>query len=166
MYALSLWNPWADAIFRVGPDGSPIKPDETRHWPTNIRGRIAIHAAQRPLSSIIGNLPGLKNLMASAEIQPHELAFGVLIGTVEIVDCVRTEDAAPNRTSLQLRWGNYRPGRWAYVLAEPKRYPIPIPVRGRQRFFEVGGTSPELARLGARLEAQDGRIVGEIGGRK
>jgi hypothetical protein len=27
-------------------EGVQIKKDETRHWPTNVRGRIAIHAAK------------------------------------------------------------------------------------------------------------------------
>ena len=41
MLALSLWQPWASAI-AVG-----AKVFETRHWATERRGLIAIHAAKR-----------------------------------------------------------------------------------------------------------------------
>jgi len=48
MKALSLWQPWAEMIFRTDDDGVALKPDETRSWPTHVRGRIAIHAAKKP----------------------------------------------------------------------------------------------------------------------
>ena len=41
MRAISLWQPWATAI-AVG-----VKQIETRHWKTDYRGPIAIHAAKR-----------------------------------------------------------------------------------------------------------------------
>lgn len=39
MYAITLYQPWASAVV-LG-----LKQYETRSWPTNARGIVAIHAA-------------------------------------------------------------------------------------------------------------------------
>lgn len=49
MKAISLWQPWASLI------AAGVKSIETRGWPTNYRGQIAIHAAKRPRRSVRGN---------------------------------------------------------------------------------------------------------------
>lgn len=41
MKCISLWQPWATLI-AIG-----AKKIETRHWKTDVRGRVAIHAAKR-----------------------------------------------------------------------------------------------------------------------
>jgi hypothetical protein len=131
MKALSLWQPWASAIFCKDHEGVVLKPDETRHWPTNVRGRIAIHAAKRRMDSY-GHY--LSTLLAGSMNLNH-IPFGCLIGTIEIVDCVKTETV--KRNQWQEVWGNYETGRYAFVLSGPQLFETPIPYIGRQGFFNV-----------------------------
>jgi hypothetical protein len=135
MKALSLWQPWAEMIFRTDDDGVALKPDETRSWPTHVRGRIAIHAAKKPLRSILREFPQLKMSLMLCGVREHELAFGAIIGTVEIVHCLPT--ALVRRADWQLCWGDYTLGRWAFELLSPIRFETPIPYIGRQGFFNV-----------------------------
>ena len=131
MKALSLWQPWASAIFAKDHVGVVLKPDETRHWPTKVRGRIVIHAAKRRMDSDGHTLSTM--LMGSMNL--NHMPFGCLIGTVEIVDCVKTETV--KRHHWQQVWGNYDAGRYAFVLAKPLLFETPIPYTGRQGFFNV-----------------------------
>jgi activating signal cointegrator 1 len=130
--ALSLWQPWASAIFAIDHLDQPVKPDETRHWPTSVRGRIAVHAAKRKIADI-HELTLFNQLRLSQGWRT--LPYGCLIGTVEIVDCVRTESIT--RPEWQMQWGNYEPGRYAFVLSGAKMLANPIPCVGRQGFFNV-----------------------------
>jgi endogenous inhibitor of DNA gyrase (YacG/DUF329 family) len=68
-------------------------------------------------------------------VREHELAFGAIIGTVEIVHCLPT--ALVRRADWQLCWGDYTLGRWAFELLSPIRFETPIPYIGRQGFFNV-----------------------------
>lgn len=43
MKCITLWQPWASLIAAL------LKHYETRHWPTTYRGKLAIHAAKRPI---------------------------------------------------------------------------------------------------------------------
>ena len=136
MKALSLWQPWADAIFREDGNGVPLKPDETRHWPIHIRGRIAIHASKKPLRQVFNEDPRIWYTMCACGMREHELALGAIIGTVEITDCIPTEAAMLLREDWQIVWGNYGPGRYAFVLRNPVRFSSPVPCVGRQGIFE------------------------------
>jgi hypothetical protein len=72
-------------------------------------------------------------LMGSMNL--NHMPFGCLIGTVEIVDCVKTETV--KRHHWQQVWGNYDAGRYAFVLAKPLLFETPIPYTGRQGFFNI-----------------------------
>ena len=85
MKALSLWQPWAEMIFQTDEKGLPLKPDETRGWSTEVRGTIAIHAAKKPLREVFKWYPQLGGWISARGISERYLAFGALIGTVEIV---------------------------------------------------------------------------------
>lgn len=140
---LSLWNPWAEMVFRKDSDGLSLKPDETRGWSTNVRGRIAIHATKKPLREILRDYPQLNLSLLVCGVREHHMAFGAIIGTVDLIDCVPAPVAAKNRQDRQLCWGDYRERgddrklRYAFVLANAVRLPTPIPCVGRQGFFRV-----------------------------
>jgi hypothetical protein len=51
MKALTVWQPWA-SLMTIG-----AKEFETRGWPTNYRGKIAIHAAAKPPREAMRGLP-------------------------------------------------------------------------------------------------------------
>lgn len=146
MKALSLWQPWASVIFETDDLGVQVKPDETRGWPTRVRGRIAIHAAKHQDRAITHHYG---HHLAAFGVRWRELPFGAIIGTVEIADCVPTEEIAKRRKDWQLFWGDYRivgddgKPRFAFVLRSPRRFPTPVQWKGRQGFFDV---PDELAR--------------------
>jgi len=73
--ALSIRQPYAERILRGE------KQFEYRSWPTNYRGKVYIYAAKTPV-----NLPGHHD-----PLDPLTLPRGVIVGTMEIVDCQKGE---------------------------------------------------------------------------
>jgi hypothetical protein len=73
--ALSIRQPYAERILRGD------KKIEYRTWPTTHRGKIYIYAAKTPVQ-----LPGHED-----PLDPLKLPRGVLVGTVEIVNCKKGE---------------------------------------------------------------------------
>ncbi len=132
MHALSVLQPWAALIIHGD------KTIETRSWQTRVRGRIAVHASgrrpadycdlcqQEPFRSIVKRMP------------PEMLARGVVLGTVELRDCVRVEEIDLATLDEQERsFGNFQPGRWAWLLDDPRPLETFIPIRGRLGVFEI-----------------------------
>jgi len=125
MKALSVRQPWAFLLV------SGFKDIENRTWPTKVRGRIYIHAG---MTSDV-NVPGrslteqwILERLSDVEREAyylHPKHRGVIIGEVDIVDCV-TESDSP--------WFE---GPYGFVLRNPKAYDRPIPWKGRLGFFEV-----------------------------
>jgi hypothetical protein len=120
-------------IFEKDVFGLPVKRDETRHWPTNVRGRIAIHAAK----SLEGKKDIPEEWLLALGLSWKTMPFGCILGTVDLETCWKTEDIVERRSRTQLQWGNYAPGRFAFELVNPVLLPEPIPYRGAQGFFNV-----------------------------
>lgn len=158
MKALSLWQPWATLI-AIG-----AKMIETRGWCTSYRGPLVIHAAKRPdeakaLEAAIYRLRpsdrdgiraypiGSFNYHAITSLyQFHhvqiggmipKLPLGVALCVVDLVDCVRTEEVG-GLTLQERAFGDYSRGRYAWKLANLRRFEKPVPMRGAQGLF----TSP------------------------
>jgi hypothetical protein len=127
--ALSVRQPWAWAIIHAGKD------IENRMWRRpnpglNFRGPVCIHAStsmtQKEYHS--ANLT-IENASASHAHSPiaHMMNYGCIIGTVEVIDVVKSSDS---------KWfqGPF-PGLVGLVLANP--HPIePIRVAGAFGFFD------------------------------
>ena len=75
--ALSVRQPYAEMILRG------TKKIEYRNVRTHIRERVYIYASKKP---------GDTKLFAKLRCEPGDLQTGVLVGTVEIVDCTGAED--------------------------------------------------------------------------
>jgi hypothetical protein len=104
--AISIRQPYVEQIFRG------IKKCEFRSVPTNIRERVWIYASLKP-----GPAEAWNNLAK----KPGDLPTGVILGTVEIVDC-----RATSRKLLD----------FAYVLKAPRRLRTPRrPVNQPQPVF-------------------------------
>jgi hypothetical protein len=135
MKAISLWQPWASALFIRLPDGSRIKGIETRSWSTNYTGKLVIHAAKA--------FPKEAQEFALSEFfmrripHPDDLPRGVLLGTVKLMGTRRTEDIRHQIDALEKMYGNYESGRFAWFTTDPVLFPEPIPFKGKQLFFEV-----------------------------
>lgn len=156
MRAISLWQPWASAVAL----GS--KRVETRHWPTNYRGPLAIHAAKRKvLGELIhygahwgwqGAFYALRTGDKWVEFD-KSLPFGSIVAVCTLVDCRPTESFTVGELDLmrfpetadaphlygwtERRMGNFSPGRFGWVLSDVRPLPEPIPFVGRQGFFNV-----------------------------
>ena len=137
MIALSIRQPWASLILKTGKDV------ENRNWPTRYRGRILIHAAKGMTRAAYEDaiefahcaIPAGRTGGTSHTTTLRELGFafedlqrGGIIGSVEIVDCVKV-CASP-----------WFVGEFGFLLRDPR--PIPFtPWKGQLGFFDV----PEAA---------------------
>lgn len=145
MRALSMWRPYGFEIARGR------KRIETRDQYTGWRGDIAIHSAKRaaPDHAPVWGLPDVK-------IGPA----GAVVAVASLVDCLQIRTKAPAQAQMgerpgsciivradvepvsmirggqaisivdQLALGDYRPGRYGYVLDAVRPLQEPFPVRG------------------------------------
>lgn len=127
---LSIRQPWAWLILNGGKD------IENRTWPTNVRGRVLIHAAKGMT----------EDEYQSARLMCHQacghpvyacrmpgnspftlprfcdLKRGGLVGEVEIIDCVNKSNSP------------WFVGPFGFVLRNPVNKPF-MPLKGRLGFF-------------------------------
>lgn len=136
MKALSIIMPWPWLIMKFGKDV------ENRSWSTSYRGQLLIHASKKPapgaldmMNNIFLSLEQIARLNENCrEIEERKWQeicsdwCGHIVGTVEIVDCVR---------GYKSRWAE--PGMWHWVLKNPVLFTDPIPARGSLRLWEYKG---------------------------
>lgn len=128
MKVLSICQPWASLII------SGAKTIETRAWKTEYRGELYIHASTKhsPITRALCSAEPFKAALNS--LGWNDLPKGVIFGVCELVDCRRVEEVS--RTEKEEAFGDYRPGRWAWIIARPKQIE-PIECTGRLGIFEV-----------------------------
>ncbi len=142
MKALTLTQPWATLI-AIG-----AKRIETRNWRTPYRGSIAIHAAAAfPKWA----KETCEESAFAVELGPNVLPLGCVIATCRLISCIPTRELQQNRvievdylagcddfvmTDTERLFGDYSPGRWAWLLADVKALPEPIPVKGALGLWE------------------------------
>ncbi len=118
---LTIQQPWAELILLADKDV------ENRSWRTKHRGPLLIHAGMNLVSKAtqadyIAHSPGYENF-------PFDrLDYGAVIGVVDVVDCV-TKHASP-----------YFGGPFGFVLANPRRFTRPLPMKGRLGMFHLRHT--------------------------
>jgi hypothetical protein len=140
MKMLSLQQPWATLVV------AGAKRYESRSWQTAYRGPLAIHAAVRfpPAARALCRAEPFRTLLREAGYPDWTgLPTGAILGTVRLLRCLRVEDVqdlSPADEAL----GDFRPGRWAWLLAEPSRLASPVPCRGRLGLFDGPALPPEL----------------------
>jgi hypothetical protein len=132
MKALTLTQPWATLV-AVG-----AVTHETRSWQTKYRGPLAIHAAKgfpKWAREICSTQPFRRLLAQHGYRDPTGLPVGVVLGTVELVDCLAVTKAnlppEPDRSV-----GEYGPGRFMWVLQNVKTLPEPILAKGMLGLWE------------------------------
>lgn len=142
--AISLWQPWASLI------AHGEKKIETRSWCTWYTGPLAIHAAKR-MPPEAQEFWG--DELASGRIGTHlALPRGCIVGVCRLMRCCATEALAPRLSAKELHYGNYSPGRFAWVL-EDIRPVKPIPLRGAMGLFNPPLTLAQIEYLDGVLEA-------------
>jgi hypothetical protein len=156
MKALTLTQPWASGIFKKA------KLIETRSWKLSkntlkqVQAEgLLIHAGkgkaygfdpnkiicrnlsiQEPFNSVIGGMRGY-----------DELPFGAILGKVDLIDILPTEQIIKHPVlsigghtwyynDSEEYWGDYSPGRYGWLLANPVLFPQPIPYAGSQSIWD------------------------------
>lgn len=124
MKVLSIKEPFATLI------KNKKKYIETRSWKTNYRGELYIHAS---ISKIQKEVKERKELMEL--IDNDEMGYGNILCKCELVDCIyMTEeyiDYIKKNEYEQYICGNYKVGRYAWVLRNIEPLERGIPARGR-----------------------------------
>lgn len=158
MKAISLWQPWASALFaqqlifngdKIGV--RPLKTYETRSWPmpeSLVGQEVAIHAALRRtrdekdfwlmyVKSLYGNSIACQAFRRIGIDSFEGLPRGCIIGTVVFNSGIRTEKVRLELSAddIEFDWGNYSDGRWAWPQVSSKRFESPILCKGHQGFF-------------------------------
>lgn len=113
MRILTLWQPWATFI------ALNLKQCETRSWGTGYRGKLAIHAAKRPIdpdgkyaASRVYNLTGDK-----VPRKPCDYPLGCIVAIANLVDCPQMDSSLiSGQTELEMAVGHWQPGRFAWQL--------------------------------------------------
>lgn len=130
MKVLTLSQPWATLI------ATGAKLIETRSWQTTYRGELAIHAAKGypvPARRFAGEEQAAGRL-------PWRVPLASILCVVTLDDCVeigvldavghlsvRRVGKVTMVSDQELRYGNYEPGRYAWLLSDVR--PLTAPVR-------------------------------------
>ncbi len=161
MKVLTLTQPWATLV-AIG-----VKHIETRSWVTNYRGPLAIHAAKGLAGEKESNLwdrclsdPFRVPLLNAGYGNPGRLPRGAIVAVCELKTIARIDYYKPDPDAIldwegpfltfgvsgellpdepELSFGDYTPGRYAWLLADIRALPEPIPARGALGLWEYEG---------------------------
>lgn len=143
MKAISLWQPWATLM------ALRVKLDETRHWSTDYRGPIAIHAAK---TLDLAAAPDELCEAAIGRFWQKDLPRGAIVAVGRLADIRRAEAVADHITRANRIAGNFAPGRFAWRIEDLRRLERPIPAVGRQGLFNWSPPADLETQLGPALD--------------
>lgn len=133
MKALTLHQPYASLW------ASGLKIHETRGWSTSYRGFVAVHASKT--KDAADHFDRWANDEGYDRIRP--LAFGAIVGVVDLVDCKYTGDglAKPPWVDALSRterlFGSFGRRRFGWEAKDAILFREPIPMRGKQGLFDL-----------------------------
>jgi hypothetical protein len=122
MKALTVIMPWPWLILKYGKDV------ENRTWRTGFRGQILIHVSGKLVRDQIPMLIECGARPTKSEIQELLHWPGRIVGTVELVDCVRGYDSLWAQKDM-----------WHWVLKNPRLLKTLIPAKGSLGLWEYSG---------------------------
>lgn len=144
MKAITIWQPWAQLL------AEGKKHEETRSWATNYRGPILIHAAKTDHSGILLHIPkaDLEHFQAAGiTARIDELPLGSIVGKAKLTACKLIDEEYSNFVKefcpAEYAFGDFTPGRYAWVLEEPVLFDKPIPASGKQGLWNWDGELPD-----------------------
>jgi hypothetical protein len=124
--ALTISQPYASLIARGE------KSIENRNWPTNYRGRLAIHAGKGTQYLTPGQLRGYPT--------------GCVIATAQLVACIPLEPVRVHRRSAVLEKlgisvesvlaNKHAEGPWCWILQDVRALRVVCPCRGSQGLWD------------------------------
>jgi len=146
--AITLIQPWASLI-AWGEKGI-----ETRSWSAKYKGQLAIHAGAK-IDYEACEYPAIRAALRRHGInKPSELPTSCILSVCQIFDCVRmVESAGPfgvkvpgyKLSEKEHAFGDYQPGRYAWILANVKRPATPIPAKGKMMLWDFDMTTAKFA---------------------
>jgi hypothetical protein len=148
MYALTIWQPWADAI------AFGDKDVENRSWPAPpwiIGVRICIHAGREIDPAAV---PPRGRSWPAPQLPGGQRVRGAVIATAVVAGCHHERQCGG---SLCSPWAAAR--QWHWELSDRHALAVPVKARGFQRLWRL---PPGVSRAALALNS-DGRI-GELPG--
>lgn len=154
MKAITLTQPWATLV-AIG-----AKRIETRSWATKYRGPLAIHAAktfgvwgESGIKQLLNQYPNFGKALDRDGWTIGTLPRSCMVATCTLVDCIQITNKRevygyvvsmgynvvipPDQPELD--FGDYTPGRFAWLLADIKPLPIAYSARGALGLWEWAG---------------------------
>ncbi len=134
MKAISLYQPWASLI-ALG-----LKRIETRGWLTHYRGPLAIHATNYfpPLAKMAFREGRIWEALSLRGLTDwRALPRGAVLCIADLVDCERIGPAFVMPPDPELSFGDFRPSRYAWRLANVRPLREPFYHRGGQRIWSI-----------------------------
>jgi hypothetical protein len=159
MKALTLTQPWATLV-AIG-----AKRIETRSWRTSYRGPLAIHAAKefpKAARKFSTQFVCYDAMRRSARLELREKGWppyplGYVMATCRLVNVLPVEvvDNGGNAFGVSLEpldarekaFGDYTPGRWAWILEGAKILETPLPAKGALSLWDWEPTADERTSL-------------------
>ena len=162
MKALSLWQPWASLLVagrkrcetRSWPirHRGPLLIHAAGYWSADLEALCRTEPFRSALEAMgvaFGYAPG-----PNAKVARPALPFGMIVGRVNVIGCHPTDRTRVEETyglawswtdgedtllipPLEAEFGDYSPGRFAFLTRDPVRFHTRIPFRGRQGLFDV-----------------------------
>jgi len=124
MKCITLTQPWASLIL----DGK--KKIETRSWKTCYRGPLGIHAGMKIDAES-------RDACIRFHYDTKTIIRGAILCTCTLLDCVQF----PNLLIKIDPYGDFRAGRWGWILKDIKPLQWPVPAKGALSLwdFELPG---------------------------
>jgi hypothetical protein len=168
--AITLWQPWASLV-AVGAKRIETRSWPTSYrGELAIHAAAALPKSAQELWDDCGS-PFRLAALEAFECLPslHQFPRGVIVATCRLVDCIEISDRLqfwctgdkeltpgyatpcsdcipipPDSYTPEYLFGDYTPGRYAWILADIKALPEPIPAKGKQGLWEWD--MPEASR--------------------
>ena len=159
---LTLWEPWATLVVH-GIKKIETRPKPTS-WTVEkdifdgvTKGTYLIHAAQkwtkvqRDLCNCEPFISSLNSIVKDETTLEQLLNIGHIIGSVEVKECLKIESDLKRVATAHIRYenqpfacvsgdeyhfGDYTPGRSAWILQNPQVLKTPIPYKGGQGYYQ------------------------------
>jgi len=149
MKVITLWQPWAFLVARGD------KKIETRSWkaPKELMGqRIAIHAAKafsKEMQELCWTQPFRGILLKNGfNMSFSDMPLGKVVATAKLMACLKIINYQPGclRATLEngnevinneYHFGDYTPGRYAWILEDIQPLEEPVQAKGMQKLWNL-----------------------------
>jgi len=144
MRAVTVCQPYAELI------AAGVKLVENRTWPTKYRGRLLIHAGRSRDWMSTRVVDGVE-FCAHTQKPVDLLAFGAVIATVTLLDCLPIEEIRAGKHDDRFPWLNaheHTEGPFCWIFDKGvTRFEKPLQYRGKQGLFDINPL--DLQRIAA-----------------